>query len=289
MKQSTNYNMNKPDPNDMFSLEHWNQNTDKIDETLVPTFEDYTGETPVPTTDEALKNIKSKTKLSILMQNIKAFCKGCCTLGMLVDNCVTNNNNLPLAASQGKILMDQITSLNNNLGNTTKFLRTDNIDNAAKTLWPKIEESSSYDFTWIPNSGTGITSGAQARVIGFYSNNNYESQMVLTYLTSAPISQREKINGSWGKWKVFVTKSDLANKTKSGSATISTKQNDSTALQIRFDEPFPSRPYVTVSLNTDNANTNTKISVFGIDQTGFKVSIYDTAATTRRIEWIASV
>ena len=115
MKQSTNYNMNKPDPNDMFSLEHWNQNTDKIDETLVPTFEDYTGETPVPTTDEALKNIKSKTKLSILMQNIKAFCKGCCTLGMLVDNCVTNNNNLPLAASQGKILMDQITSLNNNM------------------------------------------------------------------------------------------------------------------------------------------------------------------------------
>ena len=73
--------------------------------------------------------------------------------------------------------------------------------------------------------------------------NNYESQMVLTYLTSAPISQREKINGSWGKWKVFVTKSDLANKTKSGSATISTKQNDSTALQIRFDEPFPSRQY----------------------------------------------
>ena len=116
MKQSTNYNMNKPDPNDMFSLEHWNQNTDKIDETLAPTFEDYTGETPVPTTDEALKNIKSKTKLSILMQNIKAFCKGCCTLGMLVDNCVTNNNNLPLAASQGKILMDQITSLNSDLG-----------------------------------------------------------------------------------------------------------------------------------------------------------------------------
>lgn len=115
MKQSTNYNMNKPDPNDMFSLEHWNQNTDKIDETLAPTFEDYTGETPVPTTDEALKNIKSKTKLSILMQNIKAFCKGCCTLGMLVDNCVTNNNNLPLAASQGKILMDQITSLNSDM------------------------------------------------------------------------------------------------------------------------------------------------------------------------------
>lgn len=98
-----------------------------------------------------------------------------------------------------------------------------------------------------------------------------------------------EISGEWTGADPIITKSDLANKTKSGVATISTKQNDSTALQIQFDEPFPSRPYVTVSLNADNANTNTKISVFGIDQTGFKVSIYDTAATTRRIEWIASV
>ena len=98
-----------------------------------------------------------------------------------------------------------------------------------------------------------------------------------------------EISGEWTGADPIITKSDLANKTKSGVATISTKQNDSTALQIQFDEPFPSRPYVTVSLNADNANTNTKISVFGIDQIGFKVSIYDTAATTRRIEWIASV
>lgn len=100
---------------------------------------------------------------------------------------------------------------------------------------------------------------------------------------------KRRSNIGWGDWETYALKSDLANKTKSGSATISTKQNDSTALQIQFDEPFPSRPYVTVSLNADNANTNTKISVFGIDQTGFKVSIYDTAITTRRIEWIASV
>ena len=100
---------------------------------------------------------------------------------------------------------------------------------------------------------------------------------------------KRRSNIGWGDWETYALKSDLANKTKSGSATISTKQNDSTALQIRFDKPFPSRPYVTVSLNADNANTNTKISVFDINQTGFKVSIYDTATTTRRIEWIASV
>lgn len=96
------------------------------------------------------------------------------------------------------------------LGNNTKYLRTDNIDNAAKTLWPKIEGSSSYDFTWIPETVGGITVGAKARVIGSYINSEYETQMVLSYLSSAPVVQREKINGSWGEWKVFVTKSDLA-------------------------------------------------------------------------------
>lgn len=113
------------------------------------------------------------------------------------------------AADAIAALQSQVTQLNNNLGNTVKYLRTDNIDNAAETLWPKIEESSSYDFTWIPETGEGVTKGAQARVIGFYNNSNYESQMILSYLTSAPVVQREKINGSWGNWKVFATKSDL--------------------------------------------------------------------------------
>lgn len=128
--------------------------------------------------------------------------------------------------------------------------------------------------------------GGRALAVGIQSDSDYNSFLVITYY-----DRPKEFVYAMNHWEVYelVTKSDLANKTKSGSATISTKQNDSTALQIQFDEPFPSRPYVTVSLNADNANTNTKISVFGIDQTGFKVSIYDTAITTRRIEWIASV
>lgn len=43
MKQTKNYNLNKPDTNDMFSLEHWNENSDKIDEALTPEFEDFSG------------------------------------------------------------------------------------------------------------------------------------------------------------------------------------------------------------------------------------------------------
>lgn len=198
MKQSTNYNMNKPDPNDMFSLEHWNQNTDKIDETLAPTFEDYTGETPVPTTDEALKNIKSKTKLSILMQNIKAFCKGCCTLGMLVDNCVTNNNNLPLAASQGKILMDQITSLNSDFGSLLKpTTETINIDSL------NLENG-----TYVIGTGMSGTKPFEYGILIQFKRYTYTVQIAID-IDSAAIAKRQTNNERWLNWDFYVTKSDL--------------------------------------------------------------------------------
>ena len=120
MQQTQNYNMNRPEVNDTFSLNDWNQNINTLDEVLAPEFEDYEpneeGSTTIlPDTTTALAGIKSKTKIADLFKNIKAFCKGCCTLGMLVDNCVTNNSNLPLAASQGKALMDLYTQLNSNM------------------------------------------------------------------------------------------------------------------------------------------------------------------------------
>lgn len=39
---------------------------------------------------------------------------GVCLLGHIVNNCVTNNPNLPLSAAQGKALMDLYTVLNTN-------------------------------------------------------------------------------------------------------------------------------------------------------------------------------
>ena len=120
MQQTQNCNMNRPEVNDTFLLNDWNQNINTLDEVLAPEFEDYEpneeGSTTIlPDTTTALAGIKSKTKIADLFKNIKAFCKGYCTLGMIVDNCVTNNSNLPLAASQGKALMDLYTQLNSNV------------------------------------------------------------------------------------------------------------------------------------------------------------------------------
>lgn len=276
-----NFNFKKPDESDFYSIQDQNGNWDLADEELQklnePAFEDYTTGTSVPSAATALEALKSKIKLPIWMSNVVAFCKGCCTLAMIVNNCVSSDADKPLAAAQGKVLQDQLTKLYSDLG----YYIT-SADDFSHTLIGEVRKNITLN--------SKITLGQYTRVL-FMNILNSKDGALLAIAPGDKIITAFRNNGVWEeKSSHFIaTKSDLANKTKSGSATISTKQNDSTALQIRFDEPFPSRPYVTVSLNTDNANTNTKISVFGIDQTGFKVSIYDTAATTRRIEWIASV
>lgn len=116
---TTNYSFKKPDESDFYDVQDQNGNWDMADEALksldTPTFEDYTGSTPVPAANTAIDGIKSKTKLSALMSNIKAAFKGACLIGHIVNNCVTNNPNLPLSAAQGKVLMDLYTRLNGDI------------------------------------------------------------------------------------------------------------------------------------------------------------------------------
>ena len=126
---TTNYSFKKPDESDFYDVQDQNGNWDKADEALksldTPTFEDYTGSTPVPAANTAIDGIKSKTKLSALMSNIKAAFKGACLIGHIVNNCVTNNPNLPLSAAQGKVLMDLYTQLN---GDLYKWLNVTRLD-----------------------------------------------------------------------------------------------------------------------------------------------------------------
>ena len=123
---TTNYSFKKPDESDFYDVQDQNGNWDMADEALksldTPTFEDYTGSTPVPAANTAIDGIKSKTKLSALMSNIKAAFKGACLIGHIVNNCVTNNPNLPLSAAQGKVLMDLYTRLNGDWMNLTPYL-----------------------------------------------------------------------------------------------------------------------------------------------------------------------
>ena len=111
-----NFKFKKPDESDFYDIQDQNGNWDIADQELEklnnPTFEDYTGDTSVPAASAAIEELKSKSKLGVLLSNIKAAFKGACLIGHIVNNCVTDNPNLPLSAAQGKALMDAITVLN---------------------------------------------------------------------------------------------------------------------------------------------------------------------------------
>lgn len=115
-----NFNFKKPDESDFYSIQDQNGNWDLADEELQklnePAFEDYTTGTSVPPAATALEALKSKIKLPVWMSNVVAFCKGCCTLAMIVNNCVSSDADKPLAAAQGKALQDQVTKLYSDLG-----------------------------------------------------------------------------------------------------------------------------------------------------------------------------
>lgn len=114
-----NFNFKKPDESDFYSIQDQTGNWDLADEELQklnePAFEDYTTGTSVPSAATALEALKSKIKLPIWMSNVVAFCKGCCTLAMIVNNCVSSDADKPLAAAQGKALQDQLTKLYSDL------------------------------------------------------------------------------------------------------------------------------------------------------------------------------
>ena len=111
-----NFKFKKPDDSDFYDVQDQNGNWDIADQELEklnnPTFEDYTGDTSVPAASTAIEELKSKSKLGVLLSNIKAAFKGACLIGHIVNNCVTDRSDLPLSAAQGKALMEAITVLN---------------------------------------------------------------------------------------------------------------------------------------------------------------------------------
>ena len=128
MNVTENYGLKKPEKNEYISVDVINENIDAIDtelkkkidvsggdtaETIVSDFETSAESFPVPAAKEKAKTGWGKVKK--FGEDFKAWMTGVCLLGHIVNNCVTNNPNLPLSAAQGKALMDLYTVLNTKL------------------------------------------------------------------------------------------------------------------------------------------------------------------------------
>lgn len=123
MDETTNMKLKKPVENEYISIEIINENMDIIDTGMkeisdsvdAPVFDDSGSVVGITNKTTLLASFVSKMPLVKFLRNVKAGFKLVSFVGDIVNNCVTDNANLPLSAAQGKKLMDLYTVLNTNL------------------------------------------------------------------------------------------------------------------------------------------------------------------------------
>lgn len=84
----------------------------RVDGVEEPVFDDSGSVEGITNKTTLLASFVSKMPLVQFLRNIKAGFKLVSFVGDIVNNCVTDNANLPLSAAQGKVLMDLYTVLN---------------------------------------------------------------------------------------------------------------------------------------------------------------------------------
>lgn len=89
----------------------------RVDSVEEPVFDDSGSVVGITNKTTLLAGFVSKMPLVQFLRNVKAGFKLVSFVGDIVNNCVTDNANLPLSAAQGKVLMDLYTVLNTNLIN----------------------------------------------------------------------------------------------------------------------------------------------------------------------------
>lgn len=86
-----------------------------------PAFDDSGTSEEISSFPEFLDTVKSKMNFFQFFRNLKAGLQFVLHAGSIVNNCVTDNPNLPLSAAQGKALQDQLGILNSNMNKTLVY------------------------------------------------------------------------------------------------------------------------------------------------------------------------
>lgn len=117
------YEFRKKEENDFYNVEDFNNNMDMM-ETALTEFDDSGTAEGVTSFPDMLAKLVTGNKLAVTLKNLKAGLQFVLHAGSIVNNCVTDNPNLPLSAAQGKALQDLITVLNNEAKSLSSNLTT---------------------------------------------------------------------------------------------------------------------------------------------------------------------
>ena len=164
MEKTPKYEFGKPDQNDFYDVDVFNNNMEKV-ETAMTEFDDTGTVAEIKSFPEMLTKLVTGNKLAVTLRNLKAGLQFVLHAGSIVINCVTDNPNLPLSAAQGKTLMDLYNVLNTNQENFIAklgpyaFIESNNIDdynekdleNIYRILYGIIDNQAylSIDIAWV--------------------------------------------------------------------------------------------------------------------------------------------
>lgn len=236
----------------------------------------------MPSAATALEALKSKIKLPIWMSNVVAFCKGCCTLAMIVNNCVSSDADKPLAAAQGKALQDQLTKLYSDMSKFDVYHR----DVTGSLNDDKIIQTALEDFkTSIVTNKPILVEiqnhlGGRALAVGIQSLSNYNSFLVITYY-----DRPKEFVYSMNQWQVRRLVAPLG--MEYGTTDMNRTPGQVTTKHITFQNRLSAFPKVFVCPHTKSPD-DTTVSASEATYDGFDIYCYSKAAKEPlAISWMA--
>ena len=157
MEKTPKYEFGKPDQNDFYDVDVFNNNMEKV-ETAMTEFDDTGTVAEIKSFPEMLTKLVTGNKLAVTLRNLKAGLQFVLHAGSIVNNCVTDNPNLPLSAAQGKALMDLYNVLNTKVGSYTN-----EYEKFTETVLGKYVQYSFYGRPWtfsilpVPNGNSTLS------------------------------------------------------------------------------------------------------------------------------------
>lgn len=116
------YELRKKEENDFYNIEDFNNNMDTLEKALTE-FDDSGTAEGVTSFPEMLTKLVTGNKIAVTLKNLKAGLQFVLHAGSIVNNCVTDNANLPVSAAMAKSLQDQINQANSNINDKIYYLR----------------------------------------------------------------------------------------------------------------------------------------------------------------------
>lgn len=172
-----------------------------------PEFDDSGAVEGISSFPNFLESVKSKMGFFEFFRNLKAGLQFVLHAGSIVNNCVTDNPNLPLSAAQGKALMDAVNVLNTKTIFEKIPPRRGNLDtveniNSSLDNWSNDMPNLTFYIGVLP---TGIShpifGGSTLNLFGARTNSAHEWQILVKYDTNGVcIFSRSKIAGTWQGW-----------------------------------------------------------------------------------------